>query len=262
MSEQQQESNPPPATPSGFDKRARALGVDRGWEWIPAGWKLFMSAPGLWVVCTLIFFCVYFVVSWFPIIGRVAGNLIAPILTAGLMFACGEIRAGRPLQVAHLFEGFRRDTGPLVITGLVYAVACLVVSLVTMLMIGAAIGTTALAGILTNNDPWQIVAIIGSASIGLLLALLVSMALSIPIAMAIWFAPALVFLDKLTPMDALAASFDASLRNMLPFLLYGVVMTVLFIAGSIPLGIGLLVVIPLLVTSTYAAYREIFHGDK
>jgi len=262
MSEQQESIPPQSAAPSGFDKRPRALGVDRGWEWIPAGWKLFMAAPGIWIATTIIFFCIYFVVSWFPIIGRFAGNLIAPILSAGLMFACEEIRAGRPFQVSHMFEGFRRETGPLLITGLVYAVACLFVSFVMMLMIGAAIGTTALAGILTNNDPWQIAAIIGSASIGLLLALLVSLTLSIPIAMAIWFAPALVFLDKLSPKDALAASFDASLRNMLPFLLYGVVMTVLFIAGSIPLGIGLLVVIPLLVTSTYAAYREIFHGDK
>jgi uncharacterized membrane protein len=261
MSEQQ-ENNVLTAEPSGFDKRARTLAVDRGWEWISAGWKLFMAAPGIWVVCTIIFFCIYVVASWFPIIGRIAGNLVAPSMSAGLMFACGEIRAGRPFEVPHLFEGFRRETGPLVIVGLIYAVACFVVSLITMLMIGAAIGTTALAGILTNNDPWQIVAIIGSASIGLLLAMLVSLTLSIPIAMAIWFAPALVFLDKLSPKEAFAASFDACLRNMLPFLLYGVVMAALFIAGSIPLGLGLLVVVPLVVTSTYVAYCEIFHGDK
>ncbi len=38
-------------------------------------------------------------------------------------------------------------------------------------------------------------------------------------------------------------------------------MMVIFIVASIPLGLGLLVAIPLSFTSTYAAYRDIFTED-
>jgi uncharacterized membrane protein len=79
--------------------------------------------------------------------------------------------------------------------------------------------------------------------------------------MAVWFAPALVAISNMSPIDALAASFKGCLKNILPFLLYGIVFLVLFILGSIPLGLGLLVVLPLVFTSTYAAYRDIFLGD-
>ncbi|HEX7465582.1 MAG TPA: hypothetical protein VF309_03000, partial [Usitatibacter sp.] len=51
-------------------------------------------------------------------------------------------------------------------------------------------------------------------------------------------------------------------RNFIPFLLYGIVMLVLCVAAVIPIGLGLLVWIPLSVTSTYAAYRDIFTKDS
>jgi uncharacterized membrane protein len=46
---------------------------------------------------------------------------------------------------------------------------------------------------------------------------------------------------------------------MLPFLLYGIVMIVLAILASIPLGLGLLVLIPVMLASMYTAYRDIYY---
>ena len=54
--------------------------------------------------------------------------------------------------------------------------------------------------------------------------------------------------------SALASSF-------LAMLLYSLVMFVLMILAAIPIGLGLLVWFPLLVTSSYAAYRQIFTGE-
>ena len=56
-------------------------------------------------------------------------------------------------------------------------------------------------------------------------------------------------------------SFFACLKNFLPFLLYGVAFVVIFIIASLPFGLGLLVAMPLLYASTYAAYRDIFLGE-
>ena len=57
----------------------------------------------------------------------------------------------------------------------------------------------------------------------ILLMVLVVMALSIPLAMAIWFAPALVVFHDLQPLDAMKQSFAGCLKNIVPFLVYGII---------------------------------------
>ena len=89
---------------------------------------------------------------------------------------------------------------------------------------------------------------------------LVALALSIPIYMALWFAPALVVLRGFAPVAALKESFFGCLKNIIPFLIYGVVMMVLGILASVPLALGWLVLGPVAVASVYAGYRDIF-GD-
>jgi uncharacterized membrane protein len=82
--------------------------------------------------------------------------------------------------------------------------------------------------------------------------------LSVPLYMATWFAPALIVSHDLAPAAALKASFYACLKNWLPFLVYGVVLLVLGLAAAIPLGLGYLVLVPVLVASVYTSYRDIF----
>jgi uncharacterized membrane protein len=88
------------------------------------------------------------------------------------------------------------------------------------------------------------------AMIGLLIALLV--------AMAYWFAPALVVLNGEQPVEALRKSFAASSRNLGAFLLYGLIYIGLAIVATIPMGLGWLVLGPMLVGSCYAGWRTIF----
>ena len=92
----------------------------------------------------------------------------------------------------------------------------------------------------------------------LALALLVALALMVPLLAAYWFAPALVVMHGLGPVEAMKQSFAGCMRNFVPFLVYGIVMTAFAMVAAIPLGLGFLVWIPLAVASTYAAYRGIF----
>jgi uncharacterized membrane protein len=94
-----------------------------------------------------------------------------------------------------------------------------------------------------------------------MLAWLVALALSIPIYMALWFAPALVVLRGMAPVAALQESFFGCLKNILPFLVYSIVLMVLGIVASIPLGLGWLVLGPTLIASVYVSYRDVFGGD-
>ena len=91
-----------------------------------------------------------------------------------------------------------------------------------------------------------------------ILAMLVVLALAIPIYMALWFAPALVVFHHLTPVEAMKTSFAACLKNIVPFLLYSVILLLLAMVASIPFGLGWLVLLPVIVASIYTAYRDIF----
>jgi len=92
----------------------------------------------------------------------------------------------------------------------------------------------------------------------ILLIVLVVLALMLPLIMALWFAPALVVFHDVQPMAAMKSSFQGCLRNIVPFLVYGVVGFLLAIVALIPLGLGLLVYGPLIWGTMYVGYRDIF----
>jgi uncharacterized membrane protein len=89
---------------------------------------------------------------------------------------------------------------------------------------------------------------------------LVAILLGIPLAMAMYFAPSLVALDQVPVLKAFSLSFFGCLRNILPFLVYGLVAMLMLILGTLPLLLGLLVVLPILTIAVYTAYRDIFYG--
>ena len=116
------------------------------------------------------------------------------------------------------------------------------------------VGGGSVAGGLLSAQPVGLGVIFG----GLMLSLLLSLALSVPVVMAIWFAPALVFFNNMQPVEALKASFEACMKNVLAFLVYGLIVLVLAFFAALPVGLGFLVLIPVLAGSVYAAYRDVF----
>jgi len=56
-------------------------------------------------------------------------------------------------------------------------------------------------------------------------------------------------------------SFQASLRNVIPFLVYGIIVLCLAVVASIPLFLGWLVLIPTMIGSVYYSYRDIFVNE-
>jgi uncharacterized membrane protein len=77
--------------------------------------------------------------------------------------------------------------------------------------------------------------------------------------MAVQYAPMLVYFNEITPLAALRASLSGSLRNLIPYTVYSLLIQFIGIALSIvPFGIGLIVLLPLGLTSLYVSYRNIF----
>jgi uncharacterized membrane protein len=92
----------------------------------------------------------------------------------------------------------------------------------------------------------------------ILLAVLLALALMLPLLMAVWFAPALVVFHDMPATTAMRMSFSGCLKNMVPFLVYGILGFFLAILATLPLAAGWLVLVPMLWGSAYAGYRDIF----
>jgi uncharacterized membrane protein len=237
----------------------RTLSFGRGMDWITEGFGLFRMNPGIWIVLCILYFVLTSVISLVPLLGSAALILVQPILGAGLLAGCRELEQGRELRVEHLFEGFRNNTQPLLMVGFLTLAAYFVIALVSfgafMLFGGAAVGLGMLEG--DFPDPATAEEALPLAG-GILAATLLGISLLIPLAMAAWFAPALVWFGGLPALEAMKQSFFACWRNMLPFLLYGLVAVVLLILATIPFGLGLLILVPTLIGSVYVSYLDIF----
>jgi len=232
---------------------ARTLSAGAGWDWVVGGWGLFTRAPLMWVIAIVVLFVVAVVLNLVPIIGSLAFQLLQPVIAAGFVAGCRSLEMGGELEIEHLVAGFSKRFGSLLIVGFITMLGWIVIFVVFLGFVGLSILSALLAG-----NPDMVLTALATSATTMLLGLLVVALLAMPLMAAYWFAPALVMLNDMKPLEAMKASFFACFRNFLPFLVYSVVMTVAVILAIIPLGLGMLVWIPLTIASTYIAYRQIF----
>ena len=236
--------------PRSFLPAGRAVDPSRGWGWIAEGWELFKRRPAMWIGVIVIAAVLFIVMALIPVLGSLAAMVLAPVFAAGIVIGTREVEQGRELQIAHLFAGFRERFGTLVSVGLIYLAVTVVIALVVGLVTGAGLWTLLGGG----ADP----ASVAGAGVTVLLAFLVMLALLLPVFMAMWFAPPLVVFHGQGAAEAMKASFVACLKNVVPFLLYSVILFLAAIAASIPFGLGWLVLGPVLAASLYTGYRDVF----
>lgn len=237
-----------------FIPGGQSVAAGNGWTWIADGFALFRQQPGMWIALFIIFMVVVGAVSAIPIAGSVATFLFGPVMSAGIVMGCRALDRGGELELAHLFAGFRENTGPLVAVGALYFAGWAAIMVIILLVFGVGAAALFIGAGADMNSP----SLGAGAAIGVLLAVLVAMALSIPLVMAVWFASPLVVFHGFTPLEAMKTSFQGCMRNVLPFLLYGVIMMMLAIVATIPLLLGWLALGPVLAASIYTSYRDIY----
>jgi len=220
-----------------------------GWRWIAEGWELFKRQPGMWIGIILLFAVIMIGSVLIPFVGGLLLSLFGPVFAAGIVIGCRSLDGGGELEIGHLFAGFRSHAGTLIGVGALYLAGSLVVMLVVGLTMGVGMGA-----MMGQGDPESMQAL-GAT---FLLAMLIMTALLLPLVMAIWLAAPLVVFHEHGAVDAMKGSFTGCLRNILPFLVYGVIMLVLMIVASVPLGLGWLVLGPVMAASVYTSYRDIY----
>jgi len=233
------------------------LAAGQGWQWIKQGYALFIKAPLLWIAILLICFIAVAGLSAVPVIGEPLASLLLPAVLAGLMVGCRALEHGEELELVHLFSGFRQRTAQLVTLGGITLVGQFLIFGVMMMAGGAT-----LVGILTSGQPVEDPEIIKQAIIGAGLAILLGITLFSILLMAMQFAPMLVYFNNATPVEAMKLSLRAFVNNIGAMSVYGVTFILLAILASIPMMLGWLVLLPIVFTSLYACYCDIFPAAK
>ena len=245
---------PAAAAEGQFIPEGQTVAAARGWTWWTEAWALFRLQPGTWILVIVVFLAISIAIGIIPFLGSIAGYVLGPIFAGGLMLGCHELARGGELRVGHLFAGFQDPLPRLALVGVAYLLMFLVAFVIAFAVAGAGLGLGWLVGMGGARTA-------GISTMTILLAALVALALMIPAAMAIWFAPVLVVLNDFTVGDALKTSFSVSLKNFVPFLVYGAAFLGLGIVASIPVMLGWFVLGPTIVASVYTAYRDIFYAE-
>lgn len=227
----------------------RSVAAGNGWNWIRDGYGLFKQNTVIWIALFFIYLLICMALSIVPVIGPLVLNLLAPVFVAGFMLGCRALENGEELEINHLFAGFKRNTSQLITVGGLYLAGAIVIVGVIYVMTGGAL--------LTAGDHAHAMGDAAKAG-GMLLAALVGLALLLPLVMAYWFAPTLVVFHDIKPVDAMRLSFFACLNNIPPFTVYILISMALLVLSAIPLGLGLLVMIPTMTASLYTSYKDIF----
>ena len=235
----------------------RGLNAGAGVDWIGEGWKLFAKSPLMWVISILVLFVLAIVVNIIPFIGGLAFQLLQPVFAAGFIVACRSIETGGEFELEHLFAGFKRNFANLLVVGLILVAGGIALLLVFAVFAGFGLVTAFMTGDANNMLPALM-----ASGMSIAIGTLVMLVLMIPLLMAYWFAPALVMMHDMAPIAAMKESFRGCLKNILPFIVYFIVMFLLCIVAMIPFGLGMLVLIPVAMASNYAGYRRIFTEES
>jgi uncharacterized membrane protein/ribosomal protein L32 len=228
-----------------------------GWAWVTGGFRHFRQNPFAWIVAMVVWMVLSVIITLIPFIGSIAISILSPVITAGFMIGADAQDQGRDFEVGHLFAGFSRNPGQLLLVGLFYFAGLIVIGLLMGVLIAGAIASLGDLAVAGEPDPAALAALMGSPTI--LVAMLLGVALSIPLFMAYWFAPTLVALEGLSALTAMKLSFSGCMKNMLSFLLYGLIVLLLLFLAVLPFGLGLLIALPTLLASIYVSYKDIYY---
>ena len=225
----------------------------QGWEWIKQGYALFIKAPLIWLVLLAIWFVAAVAISSVPIVGEPLVSLLGPVVWAGLMVGCRALSQGEELELAHLIVGFKKHTSQLVTLGGITLVAQFAILGLMMLAGGTALVSLMMSG-QPEADPNAILQAVAGASF----AIVIGSILFFLLMMAMWFAPMLVYFRNVPPMQAIKLSLRAFLNNIGAMVVFDLTFLALAALATLPMGLGWLVLFPIVYTSSYASYIDIF----
>ncbi|NNE36747.1 MAG: hypothetical protein HKN08_00455 [Gammaproteobacteria bacterium] len=234
----------------------------RGAAWFIQGFEYFRQSAGPWIGTAIIFLVINIALGMLPVAGMLISQLLTPVFIGGLILGCRDIDEGRGLQINHLFAGFSGHAGNLVLLGVLYTLGSVMIIILMAIVMFLTVGLEFIR-ILSEGGTEAVLQELSLEHIrNVLLVILTGLFFYVPLLMAFWFAPALTVLDKMGTVDAMKFSFSGCLKNIMPFLIYGIVGMMLSFLATLPFMLGWFIFTPMIMASIYHAYMDIYHPDQ
>jgi hypothetical protein len=234
------------------------LAARAGIAWIRGGWALMQGSVLIWTAIGFVWWLILFVLSLIPLLGGFVQIFLMPVFIAGPMLACRAKERNEKIRFDHLFAGFSSRVNSLMALGLIY----LLIAFLVFAFFG--ISFAVLVGFYNGMH---------SLSFTPLLLFPVTLVLFfIPMALVQWLSPQLLALHEeagLTAWEAFKLAVHGIMRNLLPFMVFGLIGFVLpatifvgivYVLGSwaLILMLSIFFLMPLGACIFYEAYRDIF----
>jgi uncharacterized membrane protein len=241
------ESTQFPVVKATFRGDSREVAPGDCFIWLRQGWAIFIGNLGVWIGSTAVLMTLFFAANLVPVFGQIVVVLLLPVFAGGIVSMCHHQQEGGQAEIADLFAGFQHNSGSLVIVGVIFAAGVFGLALLAFkILSGDAIGS-----VITGR-----LAGFGIALSAVMLASIAVFILTIPVIMATWFAPLLILLHDMKPLQAMKASFLAGARNWLTMSVFGVILIIALFIAMAPLLLGMALLITVLSGATYASYQD------
>ncbi len=233
----------------GYLREPQAVPAGNATSWISNSWLLFKAQPLKWILATVLYFVVSIVLSFIPYLGSFAQSFLGIFLGAGFVYAAARIEEQGDFEIGDIFAGFRENLNGLLILS----------AIAVGFTLAIALGSLAVGFPMYSDPDPQSMQNISWAAVGVFMVII--FVLSIVYAAATYLAPTLVLLQNEPPMEAIKLSLAAFKNNILGAILCSLLMIILMIVAAIPLGLGLLVVMPMFLVIPYVIYRDLFFAE-
>ncbi len=262
-----------------MDLPYRCVPASRGLAWWGQGWRSFLRAPWAWVGLSVLLLVGSMLLHLLPLLGGLVAQWLAmPLFTLGAVFASvlrrrwQRARSITPEGLAaeadnegalgESSQQWGARIGPLLLASLLVLIAAGALVLLLGLLLAALFGVGLLRlesiGHMMAASPAAVLAGVGMGAGALLLAALVVLLALFVCSVAFWFVGTLVALGGVAPWDAVRLSVRAAFANLGALVVFSILLIPFSVLAMIPMGLGLLVLLPVISGASYASYDDVF----
>jgi uncharacterized membrane protein len=225
-----------------------------GVRWISEAWTLFRAQPQAWIALVALWLLASLVLLVIPLIGPPFMIMAQPAFFAGFVLACRDQEMGKPVQASHLLAGFQASGRTLIQVGSV--------ALLATILIQMALHATGIFDDLPAKEDMRLYIEGMTKAIekypfywgaSIFAQSLVNGIL--------WFTAALIAHKPMPASHAIRWSFFALIGNVIPLTIFGVLLITLATIAILPMGLGLVVYLPIYAIVHYTSFKAVFRAD-
>lgn len=261
-----------------FHSEPRAVNAGEGIKWIRQSWSLVKEKLTMWIMLNIVYLVMLSVIFmgyfFIILIGLSFSTLmnpffitlmngflilltyfIMPFFNGGIVAICENQRKTGQVKIGLLFAGLRKKFGALFVVGIIDFAVNLTGMIIDFITGGSDVFIftgSAIFSLMMASEQYYI-----PSDTSLLSDIITSVAAFAGIAL-IWFAPALIMNHDFKVGTAIFANLQAVKKNILPGILCFIVLSILVLISLIPLGLGLLISVPVMYVCYYSSYRSLF----